>query len=238
MSGKANSDADATIEEPSKPLKPKPSKRELYRFYFRYFSHPETLEPFIASLQGTSIPEQNITLIKLILPTIRNSLRDPIMHRADRYLSGSLGAIEIVLLAVVLAQTTFDRSLVISLFALVISLPLLSFALFISFVKSEFGIVSYGKFHSTTMFFALLSGNVGIVALLWHVSAASAILFLCLTCVLSVAASAYLGRLLLVKHYAEEQKSQGIILTDVAPKLQKQQVQNPLHQEGNSKDTQ
>ncbi len=171
-------------------------------FFRRYRSHPEALEPYLVSLQGKDFPEKNLPELREALIAWRKAANDKqASHRMDRYLVGGIGAFDIVLFSVILAIGASDRPLSVALFALCISLPLASCSLFISFVKSEYKIPVYGKFHSNLMFLALLTGTIAIAAAIWHMSVVDAIVFSSLVVILFMVSAGYFIFVLLATYY-------------------------------------
>src|SRR5215469_11679069 len=69
------------------------------RFMRRYPSHPETLEPFIASLAEFGVPQTNQENLRTFLTAMATIRTDPATwYRFDRYLLTGIGAIDLVLL--------------------------------------------------------------------------------------------------------------------------------------------
>ena len=166
--------------------------KKLIDFLWRYRSHPEALEPFLASFQQIGVPEQNISNTRMILTAWRDVYHDKkATYRVDRYLVSGIGAADLVLLPVVLPMGISDRSLFIALLSLAISLSFVSCSLLVSFIKDGLGILSYGKVHSIVITLSLVFGVVALIAAFWHVSPLVGIVFLCLIIPLYIACAGY-----------------------------------------------
>jgi hypothetical protein len=154
---------------------------QILRFFWRYRSHPEALEPFLASLKALGVPETNVSDARKIAIAWRKAYLDQeATYRVNRYLTAGIGVADLVLLPVILPMGVPDRPLFIAVLSLAISLVLVSSSLFVSFVKREVGITSYGKMHSTLIFLSLLSGVSALTATFWHISSLVGALFLVL----------------------------------------------------------
>jgi hypothetical protein len=110
----------------------------------------------------------------------------------DLYLVGGMGAVDLILLQVLLSAGTADALLSAALFMLVLSLPLTAMSLFFSFLKQKYNISTYGKVHSWLSFFALVTGTLSLDGAFWHVSPIGGIVFLCPAVVMYVWATSYL----------------------------------------------
>ncbi len=154
---------------------------KLSRFWMHYRLHPETLDPFIESFKGQGIPEKNLSNVKMMLISLREThLDNKAMYRVDRYLVSGMGAVDLVLLSVVIPMGTPDPLLFITLLSLTISLLLVATSLFVSFVKSDLDITSYGTVHNTLIFLSLVTGFAAMATLLLHTSHPIGIVFICL----------------------------------------------------------
>ncbi len=132
-------------------------------------------------LQGAGTPEPLRLGVGEIIAAMRKSRRDDeAYHRVDRYLVGGVGAIDLILLSVILSMGTPDAPLSIALFFLIFSLILAGGSLFFSFLKQGYGITTYGKIHRKLSSFALYTGISAMTAQIWHVSPLGGIVFFCL----------------------------------------------------------
>jgi len=179
------------------------------RFLLHYRSHPEALEPFIASLKETGAPEKNLSNVKVMLVAWRKIYldRNKATYRIDRYLVGGIGATDLVLLSVVLPMGTPDPLLFIALLSLAVSLSLVSCSLLVSFVKDDLGITSYGKVHGNLIFLSLITGVAAMAAVFWHVSPPVGIVFLCLVVPLYLACASYFALARIVMGFLEMLKA-------------------------------
>src|SRR5260221_4146523 len=106
------------------PFKYRPNLKQIVgmiRFLSRFRSHPEALEPFIASLKKTGAPETNIANVRTLLIAWRDAYRDHEgVYRVDRYLLAGVGAADLVLVAVILPLGVPDRPLFVAQLSLAI----------------------------------------------------------------------------------------------------------------------
>jgi hypothetical protein len=166
---------------------------ETMRFLWRFRAHPEALEPFLDSLRARGAPEVNVVALRSVFIAWRETYHGrESMYRIDRYLAAGMGAIDVVLLPVLLVLGVPDRPLFIALLSLAISLVLTGVALFITFVKRDVGIASYGKVHGTVISLGLLSGTAALTATFWHLSSLVGTLFLVLAVGAYLACAVYL----------------------------------------------
>jgi hypothetical protein len=161
-------------------------------FLWRFRSHPETLEPFLDSLRAGRMSETNVATVRALFIAWRQAYRDTeTVSRIDRYLAAGMGAVDLVLLPVVLPMGVSDRPLFLAVLSLAISLVLVAVSLFVNFVKQQVGITGYGKVHGTMASLALYSGGAALTATLWHLSRFIGILFLVLAVTAYLACSLY-----------------------------------------------
>jgi hypothetical protein len=113
--------------------------------------------------------------------------------RIDRYMAAGMGAIDLVLLPVVVPMGVPDRPLFLAEVFLVTSRVLMAISLFFSFVKQQFGLTSYGSIHSTVISLALTSGVGALTATFWRRSRSVGIYFLVLSVVAILVCTVYFG---------------------------------------------
>lgn len=152
-------------------------------FPSRYPAHPEELEPFLSWLKEETGASDEImsTMRNLYVSSRRVKSDNTATYRVDRYMLAGMGAVDLVLIPVLIPMGVPDRSLSVALLSLCCSLVLVATSLFVGFVKSDAGITSYGTFHSTLILLSLVSGGTAIIATVWHISVVIGALFLILT---------------------------------------------------------
>lgn len=183
--------------------------KRLPGFSWSYRQHPqEAIDTLTDSLKGTGIPEENIENVKLMLTALHATYMDrTFAYRIDRYLISGMGAVDLVLLTVVLPMGTSDLLLFLTLLFLAISLPLAGASLLVNFIKSEFAINTYGKVHSNLIFFSLLAGFASMATAFMHVSIWIGIIFICLATPLFFACAFYIALLKTFLSFFALQKS-------------------------------
>src|SRR5258708_36905460 len=76
---------------------------QILRFFWRYRSHPEALEPFLASLRALGVPETNVANGRKIATDWRETyLSQEAKYRVNRDLTARTGAADLILLALIL----------------------------------------------------------------------------------------------------------------------------------------
>lgn len=146
--------------------------REVVRLAKRFRSHPEALERFLEVVQeDQATSAEDIAMIRNALLFVRKlDQTDYATYAMDRYLVGGVGAVDIVLLAVVIPLGMKDQATTIALFALAISLVLVGVSLFVGFIKQELKVITYGWIHGAFIASALISGFTALTATFWHIS--------------------------------------------------------------------
>jgi hypothetical protein len=143
--------------------------------------------------QESSVPVQDIPVVRNAFRALRDVPRDAqIAALVDRYLVGSMGVIDLILLQVLLSKSIFDTPLSLALILLLCSLPLTALSLFFSFMKQQFKIPTYGNIHSWLSLLALVTGTLALDQAIWHVALSAGILFLCLAVAAYIWAGFYL----------------------------------------------
>jgi hypothetical protein len=165
---------------------------QLFRVMARHAKHPETLEPYLATLKDKGLSDEQIAALGgIVVARLRASQDTETSYRLDSYLLTGMGAIDIVLLPVLLPMGIPDTSLFAALLALSISLVLVASSLVVGFVKKDLGVKGYGRTHGTLIFLALGSGIVALAATLWHISQVIAAVFTVLAIVAYVLCALY-----------------------------------------------
>lgn len=160
-----------------------PEIRDLISFLIRFRSHPEALDPFLAEfkIKHPDVPETNVSNVRGLMTAMRQTSLDyAASYRVDIYLTAGMGAVDLVLLPIVLPMGVHDWPLFIAAMSLAISLVLVATALFVSFVKRDLRIDSYGKVHGNIIFFSLVFGTTALTATFWHAASIIGIVFLVL----------------------------------------------------------
>jgi hypothetical protein len=174
------------------------------RFILRFRSHPEALEPFLDTLRARGATEVNLTAVRAMLIAWRETYHDRAAYfPIDRYLAAGMGAVDLVMLPVVVPMGVPDRPLFLAHVSLAISLVLVAVSLFVMFVKHELGITKYGRVHGTMVELALASGAAALTATFWHSSSFVGTLFLILTVLAYVACVLYFVAAKLFVDYAK-----------------------------------
>jgi hypothetical protein len=154
---------------------------EYLRFVRRYPKHPEALEPYLNSLRTRGAPEANVATLRPLLILGRETVNDrAAQFRMDRYLAAGMGAVDLVLLPVVLPIGVPDHPLFLATVFLAVSLVFVAVSFFVSFIKRDVGLTGYGKVHGTVIFLAQASGVAALTGTFWHSSPFVGILFLAL----------------------------------------------------------
>jgi hypothetical protein len=165
------------------PIRPALLLEEL-DFVRRYFKDAEALEPFLASLRARGVPETNLANVRMLLISLRETKNDrTAIYRVDFYTLAGIGALDLVLLTVVLPMGASGLALFLATLFLAISLVFVAMSLCISFAKQEMGLTSYGKVHSNILAVAEASGLAALTAAFWHSSTPVGILVLVLSVV-------------------------------------------------------
>lgn len=154
---------------------------------------PRAFEQVVENLaQESGIPPKDLPVMHNSFTAVRDVAREKRPSFVDLYLVGGMGAIDLILLQVLLSAGAYDTPLSIALFLLVFSLPLTAMSLFFSFLKQKYDISTYGRIHGTLSFCALVTGTLSLDGAIWHVSRIDGIVFLCLAAVMYVWAISYL----------------------------------------------
>lgn len=110
---------------------------------------PHTVEQVVENLaQESSMPPQDIPVLRNAFTALLDVAREKKPSFVDLYLVGGMGAVELILLQVLLSAGTYDTPLSVALFFLICSLPLTAMSLFFRFLKQKYNIPTYGKIHS------------------------------------------------------------------------------------------
>lgn len=168
---------------------------KLFRFLLRYRKRPEALEPFLDELKTQGVPEMNLANVRKVLLGWRGAYLESTAagYRADRYLTAGMGAVDLVLLAVILQIGAPDHSLFIATVMLSISLVFVGVSLFISFARQEARLSTESSWHSNLMAVAHASGVAALTAAFWHIAASIGVLFLVLAVIAYVGCLVYLA---------------------------------------------
>jgi len=154
---------------------------EIMRFLWRYRKHPEALEPFLDSFRARGVPYPNIHNVRNAMTLWRETYLDTASaYRIDNYLLTGMGAVDLILLTILVPLGVSDGRLFWAFIALVVSLVLAGAALFINFVKRDLSITTYGKIHGGVISIALISGALAMAGMLWYIDIRIATLFLSL----------------------------------------------------------
>ena len=202
-------------EPEQKPPKPKLSViRNILRLTWRGRSHDEAVEQLLKLVKNVGVPEEHMPSVRELLKGFFTAWRgarrdDEAFHRIDRYLVGGIGAIDLILLTVVIPMGTPDLSLIVALLALIILFPLAAGSLFFSFLKQGYGIKTYGRIHSNLSGLSLLTGTIALIALFWHISLLYGIVFLLLAVGVYILCFFYATIILLRKHFPQKPENQA-----------------------------
>jgi len=154
---------------------------------------PEAFKQVVENLaQESGLPSTDLSTMHNAFTAVRDVAKEKRTPVIDLYLVGGIGAVELILLPVLLLAGTSDTPLSVAFFLLVFSLPLTAISLFFSFLKQKYNITTYGKIHGTLSFWALVTGTLSLDGAIWHVSRVAGIVFLCLAVVMYVWAGFYL----------------------------------------------
>ncbi len=168
----------------------------ILRFWLEFIRtrhDPKAFKQVVDNLaQESGVPPQDIPTMRNTFTAVRDVAQAKIPAFVDLYLVSGIGAVDLVLLAVLLSAGTTDTPLSVALFLLVLSLPLTAMSLFFSFIKQKYNITTYGKVHSWLSAFALVTGALSLDAAIWHASRIGGIVFLCLAVVMYVWAAFYI----------------------------------------------
>jgi hypothetical protein len=94
------------------------------------------------------VPEPNINNVRNAMILWRETYLDTASaYRIDSYLLTGMGAVDLILLTILVPLGVSDDRLFWAFIALIVSLVLAGAALFINFVKRDLGITAYGKIH-------------------------------------------------------------------------------------------
>lgn len=162
--------------------------RRALRFMFRFQKHPEELEPFLAGEKSRGLPDDKVNLLRDIFVVSNEARVDPqTAWHLDQFLLTGMGAVDLILLSVVLPMGTPDRPLFVATLALAMSIVFTAVSLFVAFVKRNEQITVYGWIHSGLVFLSLLTGAGALVGVFWHASTPVGIVLAITT------ATAYIG---------------------------------------------
>lgn len=154
---------------------------------------PKAFEQIVEKLaQESGIPPTDIPTMRHAFIAVRDAAKERTPPFVDLYLVGGMGAINLILLQVLLSAGVSDTPLSVSLFLLVFSLPLTAMSLFFSFLKQKYTIPTYGKIHSTLSFLALVTGTLALDGAIWHISRVDGIVFFCIAVAMYLWAGFYL----------------------------------------------
>ncbi len=154
---------------------------------------PTAFQQVVENLtQDAGVPPQDIPVVHHSFIAVREAAQTKHTAFVDLYLVGGMGAIDLILLPILLIAGTSDAALSAALLLLVFSLPLTGMSLFFKFLKQKYNIPTYGWIHSSLSFAALVTGTGSLDAVIWHVSRVDAIVFLCLATVMYLWAGLYL----------------------------------------------
>ncbi len=154
---------------------------------------PQAVEQVVENLaQESSIPPEDIPVLHSAFTALLDVAREKKTSFVDLYLVGGMGAVDLILLQVLLSAGTYDTPFSVALFLLICSLPLTAMSLFFSFLKQKYNIPTYGKIHSYLSLFALVTGTLSLDGAIWHISRVDGIVFLCLAVVMYLWAGFYL----------------------------------------------
>lgn len=168
----------------------------ILRFWLQLFRarhDPKAFEQTVENLaRDAGIPPKDIPVVRNSFIAVRDVAQTNQSSFVDLYLVGGIGAIDLILLPVLLTAGTSDTPLSVALHLLVLSLLLTAMSLFFSFLKQKYNITTYGRVHSSLSFFALVTGSASLDGAIWHVSRIDGIVFLCLAVAMYLWALFYL----------------------------------------------
>lgn len=167
------------------------------RFARRLQSHPDELEAFLAAVQdvhGASDADME-TIGHTLRILLKLSKESGTTYALDIYLTAGMGAVDLVLLAILVPLGASDQPLFVATLALAISLVFVSWSLVTSFVKRHLGVAAYEIGHSNLISLALASGIAALTATFWHVSAVIGATILLLAIVALTGCAIYIIRL-------------------------------------------
>ncbi len=154
---------------------------------------PKAFEQVVEKLsQESGVPSNDIPIVHNTFIAVREVAQAKQPSFVGLYLVGGMGAVDLILLQVLLSVGPSDTLLSVALFLLVLSLPLTAMSLFFSFLKQKYNIATYGKVHSFLTSSALATGIGSLDGAIWHISPVDGIVFLCLAAVMYLWANLYL----------------------------------------------
>lgn len=164
------------------------------RFGLRFKRHPEELDALITALRDEKgVPESSTDELRKSFIAMREAWIDnDSLYPYDRFLVAGIGALDLILLPVIVPLGVSDTPLFLALLLLVISIVLVGTALFFGFVKSQAGITRYGRIHGTIIALALVTGAGAMACMLLHVSVLIGIVFIAVAVVAFIVCSFYL----------------------------------------------
>ena len=154
---------------------------------------PKAFEQVVEKLaQESDVPPNDIPILHNTFIAVREVAQAKQPSFVGLYLVGGMGAVDLILLQVLLSVGPSDTLLSVALFLLVLSLPLTAMSLFFSFLKQQYNIATYGKVHSFLISSALATGIGALDGAIWHISFVDGIVFLVLAAVMYLWADLYL----------------------------------------------
>lgn len=169
--------------------------RQAVKFGTRFKRHPEELDALIDSIKNEQdVSESSIGVIRDSLIAMREEwidIESGHMYAYDRYMLSGIGALDLILLPVIVPMGVSDTPLFLALLFLVISIVFVVTSLFFGFVKSQAGITRYGVIHGTIVFLALLTGAGAMAGMLLHVSVPIAIVFMAVAFIAFIVCTIY-----------------------------------------------
>jgi hypothetical protein len=156
--------------------------------------------------QENGVPPSDMPVVHHALLAVRDAAKGKQPAFIDLYLVGGMGALDLIVLQVLLSAHTSGLLLSSALFCLVLSLPCTAMSLFFSFLKEKYSISTYGKIHGTFSFVALISGTFALDGAIWHVSPVDGVVFLCIAGVMYLWALFYLILLQAALRFQDLQK--------------------------------
>jgi hypothetical protein len=168
---------------------------------------PHAFEQAIEKLaQENGVLPTDVPVIRNALVAVRDAAKGKQPAFIDLYLVGGMGALDLIVLQVLLSVHTSSLLLSSALFFLILSLPCTAMSLFFSFLKDRYAIPTYGKIHGTFSFVALVSGTFALDGAIWHVSLVDGVVFLCIAGVMYLWALLYLVLLQAALRFQDLQK--------------------------------
>lgn len=154
---------------------------------------PKAFEQVVKKLaQDNNVPPKDIPIVHNTFIAVREVAQAKQPSFVSLYLVGGMGAVDLILLQVLLSVGTSDTLLSVALFLLVLSLPLTAMSLFFSFLKQKYNIATYGKVHRFLISSALATGIGSLDGAIWHISPTGGIVFLFVAAVMYLWANVYL----------------------------------------------